>query len=254
VFSDIQKMLYRKEAKNDNDIPDSLLKRYQHCPAYYLKNYHHQTDGYLSEASARRYDFQYEIVFLGLGETARTVACSQLLRFLNNKKHYSMLELGSGTGNFGAIMQDYYPQSDILITDPSIDYLNHARRKFPHLNIRHQTTFAENLSFVRDTSYDVIFSSFVFHEIPQEYISQAFTEIKRCLKSGGYVLMLDSSQDHDGEENLFAIDQFAESFHEPYFDAYRKSPLENHFAQQGIAVVYSQMILFSKLLIGRVDA
>jgi len=251
VFADIPTLLRRKELGNDEDLNDSLLVRYQHCPDYYLKNYHHQTDGYLSEASARRYDFQYEVVFLGLGETVRKVAGSQLLRFLSDDKPYMMLELGTGTGNFGAIMQDYYSASDILLSDPSVDYLKHAQKKFSHLKFRQQSTFAEDLSFADDHTYDVVFSSFVFHEIPQRYIVEAFSEIRRCLKPGGYVLMLDSSQDHDGEENVFAINQFAENFHEPYFEAYRNTPLEKHFSSHQFEVVYTQMVLFSKLIIAR---
>ena len=34
-------------------------------PAYYLQNFHYQTDGWMSAESARLYDFQVETVFLG---------------------------------------------------------------------------------------------------------------------------------------------------------------------------------------------
>jgi hypothetical protein len=40
-------------------------------PSYYLQNFHHQTDGYLSDASANLYDLQVEILFGGSADVMR---------------------------------------------------------------------------------------------------------------------------------------------------------------------------------------
>ena len=37
----------------------------QHYPEYYRRKFHFQSDGYLSEASAERYDYQVEVLFGG---------------------------------------------------------------------------------------------------------------------------------------------------------------------------------------------
>jgi hypothetical protein len=40
-------------------------------PSYYLQNFHHQTDGYLSDMSANLYDLQVEILFNGSADAMR---------------------------------------------------------------------------------------------------------------------------------------------------------------------------------------
>ena len=40
-------------------------------PDYYLRNFHYQTDGYLSERSAALYDFQVEVLFNGGADVMR---------------------------------------------------------------------------------------------------------------------------------------------------------------------------------------
>ena len=43
-------------------------------PAYYLQNFHFQSDGYLSGPSARRYDHQVEVLFGGAAAAMRRQA------------------------------------------------------------------------------------------------------------------------------------------------------------------------------------
>ena len=40
-------------------------------PGYYARNFHNQTDGYLSDNSARLYDLQVEILFSGVADAMR---------------------------------------------------------------------------------------------------------------------------------------------------------------------------------------
>ena len=40
-------------------------------PRYYQQNFHFQTDGYLSDHSARLYDFQVESLFAGTADVMR---------------------------------------------------------------------------------------------------------------------------------------------------------------------------------------
>ena len=55
-------------------------------PKYYLRNFHYQTDGYLSEKSARLYEFQVETLFTGCAATMRRFSMIPLINYLNSKK------------------------------------------------------------------------------------------------------------------------------------------------------------------------
>ena len=55
------------EARRHGDSGEALLKTPEAAryPAYYRRNFHFQSDGYLSAASAARYDHQVEVLFGG---------------------------------------------------------------------------------------------------------------------------------------------------------------------------------------------
>ena len=60
--------------------------RYALYPDYYLQNFHHQTDGYLSDHSAGLYDLQVEILFNGTADAMRRRVLAPLRRGL---KHFA---------------------------------------------------------------------------------------------------------------------------------------------------------------------
>jgi ubiquinone/menaquinone biosynthesis C-methylase UbiE len=251
LLGDITALQRRRARKDDEDWTDEVRAKLPPLRPYYRKNYHYQTDGYLSVASARRYDLQLEMVFIGIGQRIRHVGASLLPRFLPRGGRYEMLECGSGTGDLGAIVQAHYPESSVLITDPSVDYLRWATRKYPRLRARFEPTFIEDLSFCASGSQDLVFSSFVFHEIPPEDARVGLAEAARVLKAGGHFLLIDAPQDRDGAENLFALDAFAATYHEPYFVEWRGYSIEDELARAGFTVVHRGMLLFSKLVIAR---
>ncbi|MEC9464747.1 MAG: class I SAM-dependent methyltransferase [Myxococcota bacterium] len=251
VWRDIPAMQRRRLAKNDTDFSPEVAAELHRFPDYYCKNFHYQTNGYFTLESARLYDMQYELIFLGVGQRIRLVAATQLRRFLPAGKPYAMMEVGAGSGNLGTIMQSLYPGTEVLLTDRSVPYLHRALEKYPHMNIRAEPTFVKRLDFVPDCHLDVVMSGFLFHEIPHQVIPKAMAEMGRVLRPGGFAFILDSSQDHDGEENHFALDQFEGTFHEPYYPEFRASSLESLLADAGMVVVYQQLHFFSKVVIAQ---
>ena len=59
-FMDLPKIDKRRTEKKFND----LNEKNEDLPKYFLRNFHYQTDGYLSENSANLYEFQVETYFL----------------------------------------------------------------------------------------------------------------------------------------------------------------------------------------------
>lgn len=63
VWLDIPQIWERlHKSKYQNFSPEIETDEY---PGYYLQNFHHQTDGYLSDMSANLYDLQVELLFAG---------------------------------------------------------------------------------------------------------------------------------------------------------------------------------------------
>jgi len=251
VFLDLPLMQRRRLAQNDQDFSREVQAELGGFPDYYCKNFHYQTDGYFTMESARRYDMQYELIFLGVGQKIRRTAATHLHRFLPAGQAYRMVEVGAGPGNLGAVMQGLYPEADIVLTDPSVPYLRYAQEKYPHMAIRETPTFLENLDFLEAARVDVVFSGFLFHELPLSVVPKGMAEAFRVLKPGGYMFILDSSQDCDGEENHFGLDQFEQTYHEPYYSEFRTSSVEEGLEEAGFKVIYHQMLFFSKVVIAQ---
>lgn len=59
----------RRARRQVRDLPQDVEP--EAFPDYYLQNFHHQTDGYLSDHSAALYDLQVEILFNGAADPMR---------------------------------------------------------------------------------------------------------------------------------------------------------------------------------------
>lgn len=95
-----------------------------------------------------------------------------------------LLEVGAGTGlNF-----EFYPrEASGVAIEPSIEMLKIARRKSPERLTLIQGV-AEQLPFA-DASFDAAFSSLVFCTV--ESPEAAYLELRRVVKKGGTVVLLD---------------------------------------------------------------
>src|SRR5580692_8898596 len=112
------------EARRHGDPRDSLLTlpeatRY---PAYYRRHFHFQSDGYLSAASARRYDHQVEVLFGGAAAAMRRQALVPLREALlahaaspakslgGGARPARLLDIACGTGQFLAEVKRNHPR------------------------------------------------------------------------------------------------------------------------------------------------
>jgi phosphatidylethanolamine/phosphatidyl-N-methylethanolamine N-methyltransferase len=97
----------------------------------------------------------------------------------------SVLELGAGTGrNFV-----FYPKSSVgVATEPSREMLRIAREKTRPDNVRLVQSCAEQLPF-KDNTFDAAFATLVFCSLARP--EEAFDELRRVVKAGGTVLLLE---------------------------------------------------------------
>ncbi|QFT01334.1 Demethylmenaquinone methyltransferase [Labrenzia sp. THAF191b] len=195
-------------------------------PRYYRQNFHFQTDGWLSEESARLYDFQVDVLFSGATAAMRRRALVPFARILRRKdqRHVSYLDIACGTGGLLRPALAAFPRLKGTGLDLSEPYLNVARERLPSRRASYICGLAETLPFA-DNSLDVVSCVFLFHELPPKIRRQVVSEVARVLKPGGSFLFVDSLQTGDVPEYDGLLSVFPQLFHEPYFTSYLNEDL-----------------------------
>ncbi|KAK4531626.1 hypothetical protein CCYA_CCYA08G2483 [Cyanidiococcus yangmingshanensis] len=223
-------------------------------PAYYKQNFHYQTDGYLSAASAERYDFQVEVLFGGLADMMRRQTLGPLLLFLRERVRsqrelneralpLTVLNVPCGSGGFLMDLLDNLTADeelqDVCVTnlDLSPFYLQRAQARVQELTSSTATKHAsfvhanaESLPFPNE-SFDAIVSIYLFHELPNEARRRVIAEWTRTLRPGGRIVFADSLQKGDNPAMEAALDRFRVNYHEPYYQSFIETDLRRLFSE-----------------------
>lgn len=105
-----------------------------------------------------------------------------------------VLDVGCGTGSLTIAIKKCLGQSgEVYGIDPASQMIQLARKKASKadVDINFKVGVIEDLPFP-DKCFDVVLSSFMVHHLPgDELKSQGFAEIKRVLKPGGKLLVVD---------------------------------------------------------------
>ncbi|MEM9989713.1 MAG: class I SAM-dependent methyltransferase, partial [Pseudomonadota bacterium] len=134
-------------------------------PSYYLQNFHFQTDGWLSESSAKIYDTQVEALFTGAAAPMRRRLLPPLLtevaKLQEKDVSIHIADIGCGTGRLVAEIVDNTPNVKITGIDLSKAYLDVAR---DYVGTEKSVSFvkgaAETLPF-EDDSVDILTSVYL---------------------------------------------------------------------------------------------
>jgi ubiquinone/menaquinone biosynthesis C-methylase UbiE len=219
-------------------------------PRYYRRNFHFQTDGYLSEESAELYEHQVEILFRGAADAMRRLAIRPLKENLSSHdgKGLSILEIAAGTGSATRFMHAAFPKAKLVATEISDPYLKRARKRLGQKShVDFVQADAAKLPF-KDSSFDAVYSVFLFHELPMEARESVIVEAARVLKPGGVFVLVDSLQLGDRPELDEPLLGFPQEFHEPFFRNYLEHPMEALCTRLGLQHVESSTGFFSKVV------
>jgi ubiquinone/menaquinone biosynthesis C-methylase UbiE len=221
-------------------------------PSYYLQNFHHQTDGYLSDMSANLYDLQVEILFNGSADAMRRRVLAPLKRGLEQFTHpphqIRVLDVACGTGRTLRLIRGMLPDASLFGTDLSPAYLRKANQllsqnpgELPQL----LQANAEELPYL-DDYFHAVTCVFLFHELPpavrQRVIEQAF----RVTQPGGVFVICDSIQVSDSPELTPLMEGFPDMFHEPYYRHYTTDDIVKRLEQAGFVGITSEVHFMSK--------
>jgi ubiquinone/menaquinone biosynthesis C-methylase UbiE len=248
-FADLREV----EARRHGDPAERLLDEPQpgRYPRYYLRKFHFQTDGYLSEASAERYDHQVEVLFGGGAAAMRRQALVPLRAALLGHKGGAntarLLDLGCGTGEFLREAKRNYPRLSVTGLDLSAPYLKVAERRLADWSRIDLVEAPAEAIPAPDASFDIVTALYLFHELPGRVRRAVAAEIRRVLRPGGTLILVDSLQTGDMPDYDALLDYFPYAFHEPYYASYLAEDLDRlvgpGFTQEERSLAY-----FSKVI------
>lgn len=127
------------------------------------------------------------VKLIGIGN-ARNV----LLEQTELKHGHRILDIGCGTGTFAVQIKQKYPNVEVTGLDPDSKALARAKQKAKEaaVEIKFDKGFSDELPYP-DGLFDRVCSSFMFHHLPSDVKEKTLTEIRRVLKPGGFLSLLD---------------------------------------------------------------
>lgn len=244
-FDDLPEVVRRRHSLSHRELDGDGAPR----PDYYLQNFHFQTDGWMSDRSARIYDTQVETLFLGAAAAMRRQALVPIAEELakRDQRRLSFVDVACGTGAFLRTVNRAFPRLATLGVELSEAYAAHARETIgrrPRTGVAVADAAALPLATASTDFATVIY---LFHELPPEVRDQVAREFARVIVPGGLVVMVDSLQFGDRPEFDGLLDLFPQMFHEPYYRNYLVADIEAPFVAAGFAVERSETAFLSKV-------
>jgi ubiquinone/menaquinone biosynthesis C-methylase UbiE len=246
------------EARRHGAPEDALLggPEAAHYPAYYRQKFHFQSDGYLSAASAERYEHQVEVLFGGGAAAMRRQALVPLRDALRHTASLSaggvgrsrLLDIGCGTGELLREVKRNHPRLAVTGLDLSAAYLAAARRRLADWSrVRLVAAAAEAMPFAA-AEFDIVSCVYLFHELPAGVRRAVVGEIRRVLQPGGTLIFVDSLQKGDTPDYDALLDYFPVAFHEPYYASYVNEDLDRLLRPADFTPEAQSLAYFSKVV------
>lgn len=113
------------------------------------------------------------------------------------KAGFRVLDVGCGTGSLAVLIKKRHTEAEVVGIDPDPAAVSVAQRKANRagLSIEFDRGFSDHMPYA-DASFDRVFSSFMFHHLAASEKSATLGEIRRVLKTGGSLHLLDFTRVH----------------------------------------------------------
>ena len=252
VWLDMPKTWERRKKNKTREIPRNVKE--EDYPNYYLQNFHHQTDGYLSENSAEIYDLQVEILFNGTADSMRRRILAPLKRGLkkylsDSKKKIKVLDIATGTGRTLQQIQSAFPKVELYGIDLSGSYLKQASKYLSSRSgdlVQLTKGNAERMPY-SSNSFQALTCVFLLHELPRDARQNVLNECFRLLEPGGTFVLADSIQIEDSPKFTPIMENFHKIFHEPYYRDYIIDDINSRLEESGFCAISSESHFMTKV-------
>src|SRR5882672_1056063 len=147
--------------------------------------------------------FYDPIVRLIGGDRARRALLDQAAL----RRGQRILDVGCGTGTMVVLIKGLHPEVEVVGIDPDPKALLRARRKAAGVGvgvgIQFDQGFGDDLPYP-EASFDRVFSSFMFHHLPADEKGKTLRAVRRALKPGGELHLLDFEGPEDHAHGILA--------------------------------------------------
>lgn len=232
------------------DLED--LETLRDIPEHYKKHYSYAGNNFLDPESINIYEHQMELIFLGSFDAMRRLVLAPM------KKHFRFsegeglrfLEIGSGAGRMTQFMKQAFPKAKITLLDASPIYLKEAQKNLMSYNrIDFIQGDALDLPF-KNGSFDVVYSSFLLHEMPLERRKKVLSEAHRVLGDKGWLGVIDFIQNDDCRELNWVLEQPWFLSQEPHLKDYSMNSLSGLLNYIGFSQVGLERGFLGKVVFG----
>ncbi|MGH1393232.1 MAG: class I SAM-dependent methyltransferase [Trichormus sp.] len=146
----------------------------------------------------------------------------------------TILDLGCGVGLSTFSLQALYPQAQVTGLDLSPYFLAVAnyRTQQRQANINWVHAPAESTG-LPDASFDLVSICLVCHELPQSATRQIFPEVRRVLRPGGHIAIMDMNPQSEAFKKMPPYILTLLKSTEPYLDQYFALDIEQALVAAG---------------------
>lgn len=250
-LADVPNVVRRRATQSHQEVGRDAPR-----PRYYMQNFHFQTDGWMTEESARLYDTQVETLFFGAAAAMRRQALLPIAEMVKGRDQRSMtmLDVASGSGTFLRDVRLAFPRLPVIASDLSEPYVTLARARLGgRPGCGAVVGAGEALPFAAG-AFDIVSSIYLFHELPPKIRREVAAEMARVVAPGGRVIVVDSLQTGDTPELDGMLELFPQLFHEPYYSSYVSEDFPAVFGAAGLALEASWPAFMSKVMVFRKTA
>jgi ubiquinone/menaquinone biosynthesis C-methylase UbiE len=249
LFRDLPEVNARRKRNATREVLNATTRGRR--PDYYLQNFHFQTDGWLTEESAERYDTQVEVLFKGTANAMRRQALPPLAEAFagRDQRKLRIIDLGCGTGRFLDFVKQAWPRLPVLGVDLSQAYIRHARRHLERWSCVNLLVANAEAIPAQDNSCDAVTSVFMLHELPARVRRTVIGEAARVVKPGGRLILVDSLQRGDEPAYDAMLESFPQYYHEPYYHTYIREDFAAVLRPYGLAHRRSIKAYVSKVMV-----
>lgn len=216
-------------------VPDGLPGA-DAIPRYVLQEFHNLPNGNYSKSISRGYAWGFDLAMLGTMRAGRRMVAQRL------QGTGRVLDLGCGAGHLAAALRAA-GVPEVWGLDPSPYLLQYAAQRYPDICWRQGVGEKTGLPA---SYFDAVSICFVLHEIPPRYLLQVLAELRRILRPGGRLVILEPSpvQMRDPAWQLWRrfgwrgvyFRWLANHAYEPFVTAWHAQDLPAVLAEQGFVI------------------
>ncbi len=213
-------------------------------PEYYLRSFHAYETGNLNWDAALEVEVAAYAVHAGIcpenglkGDAKLRQSYHDIVKSQVTIQPQDILDIGCSVGLSTFALQQVYPQANLTGLDLSPYFLAVAQyncnQRNLKMNWRHAAAESTGLP---DASFDVVSAFLLFHELPQKASIEILREVRRLLRPGGYLTIMEMNPKSEVYAKMPPYILTLLKSTEPYLDEYFTWDIEQAIVDAGFQV------------------